>query len=122
MTWRYQPVFTDVVGAVTDGTRDYGLIEVYFDDEGRLEMWTALDPDDAFASPVGETTEELTRDLFVMTVDTACWKPVAYIDLEVGMKFEEAIKVEDRNNMIAFVKDFTRFIIGNSKGEADAGE
>jgi hypothetical protein len=78
--WRYQAVY------IEDGNKkhSYSICEVYFDDNGKLETWTASKAIAAF----GESVEELTNDLHYMLDDVQSWKPVPFDSLKVGMEFE----------------------------------
>lgn len=91
MTWRYQPVYqhhTHQAPGETEPTTEtvYSVCEVYFDDDGALEMWTA----NPSMTPQGETIEELQGDLQHMLDDAKRWQPVNFDDLKPGMKLEPA--------------------------------
>ena len=78
MSWRYQPVYQeDMFG------RTVTLCECYFDEHGKLEKWT----EDGSIAPLGETPEELQKDLIRMLADSYKWEPVAFSSLIVGMTF-----------------------------------
>ena len=95
MPWRYQPVIE------TDNQGDQvSLCEVYFDDQGKLENWT----EHAGMTPCGETIDELTASLIQMLTDAMAWVPVNFSDLRVGMTFEKAITMEQRNEIADMIE------------------
>lgn len=77
--WRYQPVFRDdpLVG------RTFSLVEMYFDNDDKLEDWT-----EKGVTPEGEDMEELMTDFRHMIVDAMKWVPMPFDSLRVGMTFE----------------------------------
>ena len=79
MNWRYQPVYAD-----DDAGRAVTVCECYFDEHGKLQMWT----EDMSSAASGETPEELQRDLIRMLADAYKWEPVPFASLHVGMTFE----------------------------------
>lgn len=78
MKWRYQPVW-----AGHGDERIFGICEVYFDDDGKLENWT----ESMAISPSGDPVEELIQDCAMMLVDTQKWVPVEHAAIKVGMTF-----------------------------------
>jgi hypothetical protein len=93
MSWRYQPVWFD------DGvSKAFALIEVFFDENGELDGWTA-DPHAA----IGEDIEDLGAELARMVMDAKCWRPVAYKDLKPGFQFEALVSMEEREALADFV-------------------
>ncbi len=82
MKWRYQPVWADF-----QGERTYSLVEVYLDDDGKLDCWTA---EPAVEVALGNDQEDLIAELTHMAEDARKWKPVDWADLKVGMTFERA--------------------------------
>ena len=101
MSWRYQPVI------VLDHGGDFcTLCEVYFDDADRLIRWGQPMP-----SASGEDVSQLQSDLVRMLVDSYSWVPVQYDDLRVGMTFERALTMEEREN-IARMVEFMRTVAG----------
>lgn len=96
MPWRYQPVFVE-----EDGERIYSLCEVYFDDAGNFERWTAS----AAMAPSGENVEELTNDLARMMTDAFAYKPVRFSDMKPGMIFEQRISMEERRNLADYIDE-----------------
>lgn len=88
MSWRYQPV---IIGEGEDAV--VVLCEVYFDKNGKLEMWTQ----EPRMSPQGSDVLELSGDLMRMYVDTLSWFPEPFDNLHIGMTFTPAVTMEDRN-------------------------
>jgi len=80
MTWHYLPVIVE-----TSPERFTTLIHVYVDNQGALELWTALEklPDDLHGI-AGNDREDLIGSLELMLRDARRWKPVPYDELYVG--------------------------------------
>jgi hypothetical protein len=89
--WRYQPVIIDDEGTVA-------LCEAYFDADRRLERWT-----DPAMYPQGDGMESLTNDIVRMLVDSYSWHPVPFATLTVGMRFEAAITLSQRESIARLV-------------------
>lgn len=66
----------------------YILIEVFFDDDGKLHYWTKYEEERRY-EPMGDTQDELIKDLKIQLKDAKKWEAVEYDKIEVGMKFEE---------------------------------
>ena len=90
-TWRYQPIYT-IVDENTD-ERWYSIIEVYFDENGRLDSWTMTQE----VAPTGDTNEDLIEDLEMMLRDARKWKPVLYTDITNDTIFEEIEGESDKS-------------------------
>ncbi len=88
MSWRYQPVW------MKSAFSHYILIEVFFDDDGKMDGWTEYEENRRY-EPSGETQEELIEDLELKLNAAKKWEAVEYDKIEVGMKFEERLTVED---------------------------
>ena len=88
--WRYQPVIV-----ADDDNLAFSLCEVYFDDDDRVETWT----ESPSIAPSGETPEELSQDLMRMIIDAACWAPIMFDSLKVGMKIPPAVDMETRRKI-----------------------
>lgn len=95
MSWRYQPVFTE-----QDGHKYYSLCEVYFDDAGDFNGWTANDS----IAPGGCKIEELSGDLARMMVDALSWEPIRFSDLKPGFVFRARISMDERKDLVDFVE------------------
>jgi len=65
----------------------YILIEVFFDDAGKMHSWTLHEKERRY-EPMGETQDELIEDLELKLRDAKKWKAVEYDKIEIGMKFE----------------------------------
>lgn len=78
--WRYQPVIVKEA----DGEDIIFLVEIHLTGDDKLRMWGESKP----AYPLGETVEEISRDIVHMYVSSVRWKPVRYDELCVGMTFE----------------------------------
>ncbi|QIM15539.1 hypothetical protein G7067_02520 [Leucobacter insecticola] len=76
-TWHYLPVFVEDEAKV-----EYSICEVFLDDDGLLEAWTEI----CSIAASGESADELRSDLEYMLNDVACWAPVRFSDLTVGMR------------------------------------
>lgn len=78
--WRYQPVFRDetLVG------RLFSLVELYFDEDDKLEDWT----DSPGMAPCGDSADELYEDICHMLADSMRWLPVPFDSLKAGMTFQ----------------------------------
>jgi hypothetical protein len=84
--WRYQAVRVDYPAYPDDP--EYLVIEVCLSRaNNRLCSWSA---EPASKRPSGDTYAELLDDLMRMLQDAREWKPVAFDDLRVGMRFERA--------------------------------
>lgn len=83
MPWRYQPV-------VVEGEEPayVALIEVYFDNDDTLTVWSAIDDWTVPQWPSGDDIGELRSDLARMLADAYKWVPVRYADLKRGMTFK----------------------------------
>lgn len=84
MNWRYQAVWR----TEASGDRYYTICEIYLDKFGALTSWT----ESAEYTPLGNDLGDLLGELTRMYVDAACWEPVAFDSLRIGMIFERAIK------------------------------
>jgi hypothetical protein len=84
--WRYQAVRVDYP-AYPDNS-EFLIIGVYLDRaDDRLYAWSS---EPASKRPSGDTYAELLDDLIRMLQEAREWKPVAFDDLRVGMRFERA--------------------------------
>jgi len=83
--WHYLPIIANDGdnGNATDSPW-YSIIEVFLNDDGKLEYWDSS-PRQA---PGGETIEELENDLANMLHDLRHWEPVEYSSLTAGMEFK----------------------------------
>lgn len=95
MSWRYQPVI--------DGD-EHGefitVIEVYFDETGKLTRWM-----EESCVPSGENIKELTGDLGRMMVDAMSWVPVRRAELCVGLQFQARVSMDERKDLADFIDD-----------------
>ena len=87
MSWHYLPVYVEA-----NGERAYSLCEVYLDDDGLLDSWTASREIAAH----GTDPSKLAADLELMARDVRRWEPVAFDALSVGMRFEPVGVAADR--------------------------
>jgi hypothetical protein len=91
MSWHYLPVYQDTKWEFKGEpqiTRSFGFIEVYLDDDGKLEMWSQWDNPEKAQAPYGETIKELRGDLDNMLNDINRWQPENYEELKTGMRFK----------------------------------
>jgi len=91
MTWHYQPVYVE-----SDGERAYSLCEVYLDDDGLLDSWTASRN---IAAHGTDSADALLADLERMIHDVRRWEPVEFDTLTVGMRFEPLVGRPDAKTL-----------------------
>lgn len=113
MSWRYQPVWIETTKGQFHST-EFGLCEVYFDDDGKLESWTA----EPFLTAVGDDARDLRGALAHMLLDAWRWVPVRYADLKVGMTFERALSPKKADALAACLEQFTSL----TEGEPGKGQ
>lgn len=95
MGWRYQPV----IEKESNNEEVVYLIEVYFDDDGKLKYWSW-----GKQWACGESISELQVDLTMMLMDSYKWKPVRYDEIKVGMVFERQIDQEQCEGIARMVE------------------
>ena len=89
MTWRYQPVW--IMSPTMKGRPDeklFVLIEIYFDDDGKMNSWTLYEKDYRY-EPMGDTQQDLIGALALMFNDAQKWEAVEYDKMHVGQEFKK---------------------------------